>query len=137
MTEPTGRRIRREYTPATVDPSKFVHIDRPSNNSLRGAVIVGFILWAVAGGLVASLIYFFLINPAADNLYLPAAIGAAIAILLGVRNTTKNGRKRRDDFVRCGGDPTGISDLMFGSMRGYRTAGGKWEVPEQGSGDYV
>ena len=137
MTESTGRRIRREYTHATVDPSKFVHIDRPSDATLKRSVILGFVLWILAGGITGAFAYFFLINQQATNLYLPAAIGAAIAVLLGVRNTRKAGRKRRDDFVRCGGNPTGISDMMFGTMRGYRTADGKWEVPEQGSGDYV
>lgn len=136
MTEPTGRRIRREYTPAPVDPSKFVHIDRPSNGSLKRGVITGFVLWILAGGVIGAFIYFFFV-PTADSLYLPATIGAALAVAFGIRSTLKNGRKRRDDFVRCGGDPTGISDMMFGTMRGYRTPEGEWVVPEQGSGDYV
>lgn len=135
MTEPTGRRIRREHTPAIVDPSRFVHIDRPSNSSLRGAILTGFVLWIIAGGVIGSIVYFFF-NQDATDLYLPAAIGAAIAVVIGVRHTVKTGRKRRDDFVRCGGDPTGMSDMMFGVMRGYRTAEGEWVVPEQGSGDY-
>lgn len=136
MTEPTGRRVRTGYTPVPVDPSKFVHIDRPSNRSLRGAVAFGFFFWAVAGGVICALIYFFFFNQQAKDLYIPAAIGAIIGVILGVRHTIKDGRKRRDDFVRCGGDPTGMSDMMFGIMRGYRTAEGEWVVPEVGSGDY-
>lgn len=135
MTGSTGRRVRRGYTPAPVDPSKFVHIDRPSNFSLRGGILTGFIVWIFAGGVSAALVYFFF-NQDAKDLYLPAAIGAIIAVILGVRHTIKSGRKRRDDFVRCGGDPTGMSDMMFGTMRGYRTPEGEWVVPEQGSGDY-
>lgn len=136
MDELTGRRIRRGYTPIPVDPSKFVHIDRPSDRSLKGSIITGFVVWIIAGGVTGSCAYFFLINPNATDLYLPAAIGATLAVLLGVRHTVKDGRKRREDFVRCGGDPTGMSDLMFGTMRGYRTAEGEWVVPEVGSGDY-
>lgn len=135
MTESKGRRIRTGYTP--VDPSKFVHIDRPSDRSLKISIIIGFVLWSGAGGVIGACGYFWLINPEADNVYLPAAIGAAIAVLIGVRSTIKDGRRRREDFVRCGGDPTGMSDMMFGMMRGQRTNEGKWIVPEQGSGDYV
>lgn len=134
MTESPGRRVRTGYTP--VDPSKFVHIDRPTDRSLKGAVIVGFVLWIIAGGIVGACIYFWFINPEAETLYLPAAIGAAVVTVCGYFNTRKNGRRRREDFVRCGGDPTGMTELMFGSMRGERTAEGKWIVPEQGSGDY-
>lgn len=137
MTEPTRpRHARTEYTPTPVDPSKFVHIDRPSDRSLKGAVFVGFILWIGAGAGIAACLFIWTV-PAATNAYLPAAIGAAIAVALGIRSTVRSGRMRREDFIRCGGDPTGISDMMFGSMRGYRTADGRWEVPEQGSGDYV
>lgn len=136
MAKPTGRRIRTEYTPIPVDPSKFVHIDRPSDRSLRGSVITGFVLWIGAGAVIGACGYFWFINSAATDLYLPAAVGASIAVALGIRNTLKAGRKRREDWIRCGGDPTGMSDLMFGTMRGYRTAEGEWVVPEQGSGDY-
>lgn len=135
MTEPTGRRIRTGYTP--VDPSKFVHVDRPSDRSLKGSVITGFVLWIGAGGVVGACGYFWLINPEAETLYLPAAIGAAIVTICGYFNTRKNGRRRRDEFIRCGGDPTGMTELMFGTMRGYRSEKGRWVVPEQGSGDYV
>lgn len=48
----------------------------------------------------------------------------------------RDGRRRRDDFIACGGDPTGMTDMMFGVMRGYRTGQGEWVVPAQGSGDY-
>lgn len=47
-----------------------------------------------------------------------------------------DGRRRRDDFIACGGDPTGMTDMLFGVMRGYRTGQGEWVVPAQGSGDY-
>ena len=49
----------------------------------------------------------------------------------------RSGRRRREEYVRCGGDPTGVSDLVFGVMRGRRSPEGTWEVPVQGSGDYV
>ena len=33
-------------------------------------------------------------------------------------------------------EPTGMTDMMFGVMRAYRTEQGEWVVPAQGSGDY-
>jgi len=135
MTEPTGRRVRAGYTP--VDPDKFVHIDRPSDASLRGTVIVCLVLTIGAGAIAAAFVVV-LFDPAEDWVYLVAAvIGASLATLWSVRSTLRSGRRRREDFVRCGGDPTGMTDMMFGSMRGVRTPEGRWEVPEQGSGDYV
>lgn len=133
MTEPAGSRVRTGYTP--VNPAKLVHIDRPSNASLRGAVVTGFVLWIGAGAISAGW--------QATRLsldvppYLTASVaGAVLATVLGVRHTKGQGRRRREDFVRCGGDPAGMTDLMFGSMIGCRTPEGEWEVPGQGSGDY-
>lgn len=130
---PRGRRTRTVYTP--VDPSKFVPIDRPSNASLRGAVVTGFVLWIGAGAISAG--WLATLFSTELPIYLTASVaGAALVTGLGIRSTTRIGRRRREDFVRCGGDPTGMTDLMFGSMRGWRTPEGKWEVPEQASGDY-
>lgn len=76
-------------------------------------------------------------NPDVKILYLIAAIiGAALGGLIYVWTNLREGRRRREDFVRSGGDPTGMSDMMFGIMRGKRTEEGKWIVPEQSSGDY-
>lgn len=134
MNQPKGRRARTLPTPT--DPSKFVHIDRPSNASLRLGVIVGWLLSMAAGATIASsaLLPF---SPDAEILYLIAAIiGAPLGGLIYVRTNLRGGRRRREDFVRSGGDPAGMSDMMFGMMRGKRTEEGKWIVPEQGSGDY-
>jgi hypothetical protein len=130
---PSGRRVRTGYTP--VDPAKFVHIDRPSNASLRGSIVTGFVLWIGAGAVIAAFIVS-RFNDDGPTCLAAAIIGAALATTLGVRTTLRAGRRRREDFVRCGGDPTGMTDMMFGTMRGYRTADGEWVVPEQGSGDY-
>lgn len=134
MTQPSGRRARTGPTPA--DPNKFVHIDRPSNASLRGAIVVGTFLSAGAGAatLSCALLPF---HPEATVLYLVAAcIGAVLGVVIFIRSNLRDGRRRRDDFVRCGGNPAGMTDMMFGIMRGYRTEDGTWVVPEQGSGDY-
>lgn len=129
----SGRRARTGHTP--LDPAKFVHIDRPSNASLRGSIITGFVLWIGAGATVVA----FIASRFSDDgptCLAAAIVGGTLAAILGVRSTLRSGRRRREDFVRCGGDPTGMTDMMFGTMRGWRTADGKWEVPEQGSGDY-
>jgi hypothetical protein len=43
---------------------------------------------------------------------------SALGGLIYVRTNLLDGRRRREDFVRSGGDPTGMSDMMFGIMRG-------------------
>jgi len=135
MDEPSGRRARRGNTP--FDPSKVVHIDRPSDASLRVDVVVGLVLSIGAGAIAGACLAAWL-GPAEPIPYLVSAlIGGSLAAVVFVRTTLRSGRRRREDFVRCGGDPTGMTDLMFGSMRGWRTPEGVWEVPEQGSGDYV
>ncbi|MEV7663301.1 hypothetical protein [Paenarthrobacter sp. NPDC089316] len=134
MSERSGRRARKG--PPPVDPKKFVHIDRPSNASLRGGIVTGFVLSIGAGAIAAScsLLPF---HPEAKILYLVAAvIGGSLGCVLFVRSNLRDGRRRREDFIRCGGDPTGMTDMMFGIMRGKRTETGEWIVPEQGSGDY-
>ncbi|MET4144088.1 hypothetical protein [Arthrobacter sp. UYCo732] len=134
MTAPSGRRAR--TGPAPVDPSKFVHIDRPSNAGLRGAVAVGMFLSIGAGAaaLSCALLPF---SPEAEILYLVAAcIGAVLGAVIFTRSSLRSGRRTREDFVRCGGDPAGMTDTMFGVMRGNRTKNGQWVVPEQSSGDY-
>lgn len=134
MTEPTGRRARTGPTP--VDPAKFVHIDRPSNASLRGAIVIGAVLAVLFGGAAGSCILL-PFHPENQFLYLVGGIiGIVAGSIINVRMTLRSGRRRREDFIRCGGDPTGMSDMMFGVMRGQRTETGEWIVPEQGSGDY-
>lgn len=134
MTQSKGRRARR--APAPVDPSKFVHIDRPSNSTLRWAVVVGWVLSIGAGATIGSC-FLLPFSPEVEALYLVGAvIGAALGGVIYVRTNLREGRRRRDDFVRTGGDPAGITDMMFGVLRGKRTEEGKWVVPEQGSGDY-
>lgn len=134
MTQPTGRRARIGQTP--VDPAKFVHISRPSNASLRGAVVVGAVL-AVFFGAAAGSCILLPFRPKNEALYLVGAvIGAVLASVVNVSVTLRSGRRRREEFVRCGGDPTGMTDMMFGVLRGERTEKGEWVVPEQGSGDY-
>lgn len=135
MTQPTGRRARTGQTP--VDPAKFVHIARPGNATLRGAVVMCAalaVLFGAAAGSCALLPF----KPENETLYLVGGvIGAVLASILNGQVTLRSGRRRRDDFIRCGGDPTGMTDMMFGVMRGYRTTEGKWVVPAQASGDYV
>lgn len=135
MTAPSGRRARTGQ-PVPVDPSKFVHIDRPTNAGLRGSIAVGLIL-SIGAGATAGSSALLPFRPEAEFLYLIAAcIGAVLGGVIFVRSSLRSGRRRREDFVRCGGDPTGITDMMFGLMRGERNEKGEWVVPEQGSGDY-
>lgn len=136
MTGPTGRRARTATSVTPVDPAKFVHIDRPSNASLRGAIVTGAVLAALFGGAAGGCILL-PFHPENQYLYLlGGAIGIVIGSIINIVVTLRSGRRRREDFIRCGGDPTGMTDMMFGVMRGYRNENGEWVVPEQGSGDY-
>lgn len=116
MTQPKGRRAR--TTPAPVDPSRFVHIDRPSNTTLRGAEVVGWVLSIGVGAILGGCV----LLPFSPEVKTPYLVGAVIGAILGgiiyVSTNLRDGRRRREDFVRTGGDPTGISDMMFGVMRG-------------------
>jgi len=135
LTEPVRRYLRNVPTP--IDPDRFVHIDRPSNFSLRVGAVVIVGLSALAGVALAGCAVA-LFDPAENIIYLVAAVSAAaVSALIAVRSTLRSGRRIREDFIRCGGDPTGVTVMMFGTMRGQRTAEGNWEVPPQGSGDYV
>lgn len=135
MAEQTRRRLRTVGRP--VDPDKFVHIDRPSNFSLRVTVVVSLVLAGLAGA-TAVCVVVVLFQPAEKTVYMVGAvIGAVLGVIVVVLSTLRSGRRRREDFVRCGGDPTGMTDMMFGIMRGRRTSDGNWEVPHQGSGDYA
>ena len=135
MKDRSGRRARTGNT--AVDPDKFIDIDRPSDATLHWTAVVCLVLAAGAGAIAAGCLIA-LVDPAEDITYLIVAlIGAALAATLEGRVALRNGRRRREDFVRCGGDPTGMTDMMFGAMRGFRDADGKWVVPAQGSGDYV
>jgi hypothetical protein len=134
MSEPTGRRAK--TGPPPVDPGKFILIERPSNASLRGGIVVGFLL-SIGAGAIALAGVLLPFSPEAEILYLlAAAIGGSVGGAWFFLTNRRDGRRRRDDFIACGGDPTGMTDMMFGVMRGYRTGQGEWVVPAQGSGDY-
>lgn len=99
-------------------------------------MVVGAVL-AVFFGAAAGSRILLPFSPRNEALYLVgAAIGAVLASVVNVGVILRSGRRRREDFVRCGGDPAGMTDTMFGVMRGERTQNGEWVVPEQGSGDY-
>ena len=135
MSEQRRRHLRN--TPSPVIPANFVPIDRPTNLSLRGGVAVMVGMSALAAAIVFALVTL-LFDPEERIIYAwTAAAGAAVGATVVVSSMRRTGRRRREDFVRSGGDPTGVSDLMFGVMRGRRTAEGTWEVPPQGAGDYV
>lgn len=107
MIQPTGRRARTRPTP--VDPSKFVHIDRPSNASLRGAIVVGTLLAVLFGAAVGGCVLL-PFNPENDYHYLVgAAVGVVVALVIYIRVTAGSGRRRREDFIRCGGARRGRS----------------------------
>lgn len=54
-------------------------------------------------------------------------VSAVIALILFVPFLFHRGFRKRKDFVSAGGDPTGMSLWMFGSMGGKLLADGTWQ----------
>lgn len=64
-------------------------------------------------------------------------VGCGLGLTLYLREHFRVAAKKRKDFVRAGGDPTGITPWMFGAMSGRITEDGVWEwyTPSGSSGE--
>lgn len=110
------------------DPANFDITNRPSDRSLRAGVVVGFLLSAIPGAVLLPMPYTFIAEDPQMNVFLIfVGIGAAIGMSLYFPHNRRNGRIKRREYVRAGGDPTGITDHMFGAMGGYQRPDGKWQ----------
>lgn len=110
---------------------------RPSNRSLITTMWVGFFLSAVPGAVLLLLAYVFISgDPTAFWTITTAIVGALIGMSMYFPSNLRDGRRKKREFIAAGGDPTGITDHMFGSMAGRKLPDGSWEwSPEGGSGD--
>lgn len=110
---------------------------RPSNASLITVVALGFIFSALPGAILLPLPYVFISGePEVFWTVALAVVGALIGMSLYFPSNLRDGRRKKREFIAAGGDPTGITDHMFGAMAGRKMPDGSWEwSPEGGSGD--
>ena len=114
-------------------PDNFDITNRPSNASLAVGFIVWCILVSIPGSLLAGMIYYFL-NPSESNtqgLLIAGLIGSIVSITLYIPYHLRKGRKKRAEFISAGGDATGISTFLFGSMGGRILPDGRWEWSQE------
>lgn len=110
---------------------------RPSNRTLTATVWVGFFLSAVPGAVLLLLLYVFISGePTAFWTVTLAIVGALIGMSMYFPSNLRDGRRNKREFIAAGGDPTGITDHMFGAMAGRKLPDGSWEWSNKGgSGD--
>lgn len=110
------------------DPANFDIHNRPTNASLRGGIILGFFLSAIPGAMLLMLLYVW-ISPEEEAgwLILWTAIGASIGMSMYFPQNLRSGRIKRREYIKAGGDPTGITDHMFGAMGGCQNPDGQWQ----------
>lgn len=110
------------------DPANFDITNRPSNASLRRTIVIGFFLSAIPGAVVLPMPYAFIAaEPEAGWVIAFAVVGALIGMAFYFPANLRSGRIKRREFVRAGGDPTGITDHMFGAMGGHQRPDGRWQ----------
>lgn len=114
------------------DPANFDITNRPTAKELRVGLIIGFFLNAIPGAIILPLIYTWVVSePEAGPVIILAAIGALIGMATYFPRTKKAGIRKRREFVAAGGDPTGLSDMLFGIMGGAPVGktGWQWTFP--------
>ncbi|MCU1566500.1 MAG: hypothetical protein JWQ56_1437 [Pseudarthrobacter sp.] len=110
------------------DPLNFDITNRPSDASLRATVVFGFFLSALPGAVTLPLIYSWIVGePTGGWAIFWALIGALVGMTYYFPSNKRSGRIKRREFISAGGDPTGITDHMFGGMGGYRRKDGSWQ----------
>lgn len=110
------------------DPLNFDITNRPSDASLRSAVVFGFFLSALPGAVVLTLLYVWIVGePTGGWTIFWAVIGALIGMSCYFPMNKRSGKIKRQEFISAGGDPTGITDHMFGGMGGHPRSDGTWQ----------
>ena len=102
---------------------------RPSNGSLRFWAAFWTVFWGLLVGVGAAVGYVFLTDrhPIGILSTVFFMLGCGLGVGLYLPAHFNSARKKRDMFVRVGGDPTGITPWMFGAMGGSITEDGLWE----------
>jgi|GEM_PF-3050567 len=105
---------------------------RPSNRSLGFWSGFWTVFWALLGGVGFAVGYVILSNlfvgpPLGIFSILFFVLGCGLGLGLYLPEHFRAARRTRTEFVRAGGDPTGITPWMFGAMSGKITEDGVWE----------
>jgi hypothetical protein len=110
------------------DPTNFDITNRPSPRELTVAVWFGFFLNAIPGAVILPLLYVWIIHPpVASAMVGLAVIGAAIGMVFYFPRTKREGKRKRREFTRAGGNASEYSDLQCGALGGSATRGGGWQ----------
>ena len=117
----------RHSVPPNNDPNQ-----RPGSRNLRFWAGFWTAFWTLLAGVGLAVGYVFLSNLVFGRPYgvlsiLFFVLGCGLGLALHLPDHFKRARKKREDFVRAGGDPSGITPWMFGAMGGRITEDGVWE----------
>lgn len=87
--------------------------------------------WTLLAGVGFAVGYVFLSNLVFGRPYgilsiLFFVLGCGLGLVLYLRDHLNRARSKRDEFVKAGGDPTGITPWMFGAMTGRINEEGVW-----------
>ena len=126
--------MKRTYDSGSNGTSSGLHRNndpnqRPSNGSLRFWAAFWTVFWGLLVGVGAAVGYVFLTDrhPIGILSIVFFMLGCGLGVGLYLPAHFNSARKKRDMFVRVGGDPTGITPWMFGAMGGSITEDGLWE----------
>jgi hypothetical protein len=110
------------------DPANFDINNKPSPRSLTVTVWFGFIMNGIPGAIILPLIYTWVVDvPAVTPMIALAIIGALLGMGTYFPRTKRNGRIKRREFTKAGGDATNYSDLQCGVLGGYQRPDGGWQ----------
>lgn len=101
---------------------------RPSNAKLSRDSFMNCVTSASIGSIItpiAALMANTADQPLTMALFLPVSIAITVALFLPYH--FYRGHRKKKDFIAAGGDPTGITLWMFGSMGGKLLADGTWQ----------
>jgi hypothetical protein len=126
--------VKRTYDSGSNGTSSGLHRNndpnqRPSNGSLRFWAAFWTVFWGLLVGVGAAVGYVFLTDRHPIGILSIGffMLGCGLGVGLYLPAHFNSARKKRDMFVRVGGDPTGITPWMFGAMGGSITEDGLWE----------
>jgi hypothetical protein len=104
---------------------------RPSNRALQFRAGFWTVFWTLLAGVGFAVGYVLLSNLIFGRPYgilsiLFFVLGCSVGLGWYLPEHFRAARKQREDFVKAGGDPTGITPWMFGAMGGRINEDGVW-----------
>lgn len=110
------------------DPANFDINNRPTPKNLTLWLWIGFVLNAIPGAVILPILYVWIIHPPQVGIMIFFAVcGAAIGLGTYFPRTKREGRRKRREFTKAGGDASEYSDLQCGVLGGFPTKDGGWQ----------